>query len=223
MECLGSALDTLGIRTGFCSIDDFYLTHAEQLELEKRYPANLLLKGRGLAGTHDIALGVRTLSQLVESGNGTVDVPRYDKAAYDGRGDRAEVTSKINMPVELVVLEGWMLGFSPVDEKLLDAYPGMRDVNRLLVEYLKWDELLDSVVVAAVDDHDIVYKWREEAEIPRRNAGSGLSKEEVVAFCDRYMPSYRVYADKLYHQGVKHIPEDRTLRFKLTAERVPFA
>jgi len=51
----------MGIRTAVVSYDDFYLTHAAQVELASNNPTNKLLSGRGVAGTHDIKLGIETL------------------------------------------------------------------------------------------------------------------------------------------------------------------
>ena len=223
VKCLGKALDRLDIRTGFCSIDDFYLTHAEQQEVEKQHPSNLLLQGRGLAGTHDIDLGVRTITQLVECRSGAVDVPAYDKRAFHGLGDRAEKPFKVEAPLDLVVLEGWMLGFVPVEQGRAAEYPGMSEVNQMLQRYRAWNALLDSIAVASVDNYRVVYKWREEAELHRRKAGSGLSHEEVVQFCDRYMPSYELYARRLFREGLEHVPKARTLCFKLSEGRLPVA
>ena len=46
-----------------------------------------------------------------------IDIPRYDKSAYNGKGDRAKQSEwmKMNGPLDLVIVEGWMLGFNPVD------------------------------------------------------------------------------------------------------------
>jgi len=60
------------------SIDDFYLTNAEQTALAAAHPDNRLLAVRGNAGTHDLALGRQTLQelrQLTEVGQ-TAAVPR---------------------------------------------------------------------------------------------------------------------------------------------------
>ena len=45
-----------------------------------------------------------------------VAVPRYDKAAHEGRGTRAPESSwpRVKGPLDIILFEGWMLGFSPV-------------------------------------------------------------------------------------------------------------
>ncbi len=40
-----------------------------------------------MAGSHDLELGVKTLNEMV-SGHGNIKIPFYNKAAYQGKGDR---------------------------------------------------------------------------------------------------------------------------------------
>ena len=83
---------------------------------------NFLLGVRGNALTHDVELGRRTLESLLSLNadpNSEISLPRYNKSAYDGKGDRAEEASwpRIKAPVDVVLFEGWMLGFSPVSDE----------------------------------------------------------------------------------------------------------
>jgi D-glycerate 3-kinase len=41
---------------------------------------------------------------------------RYDKSAFQGKGDRADESTwpSVEGPLDLVLFEGWMLGFKPV-------------------------------------------------------------------------------------------------------------
>ncbi|KAJ3185101.1 hypothetical protein HDU87_002667 [Geranomyces variabilis] len=129
------------------SIDDFYLTKAEQDELARVEAGNPLLEFRGNPGTHDVALAIRTLDKLaaahqralsnddskrdvgsrdgvvesVDSGSTSVLVPRYDKGLHNGRGDRAprnEWTLAV-APFHIIILEGWCVGFRPVSTQRL--------------------------------------------------------------------------------------------------------
>ena len=49
---LAAALRSDGINTLVCSIDDFYLTHDDQLALAANYPDNALLQHRGEPGAY---------------------------------------------------------------------------------------------------------------------------------------------------------------------------
>lgn len=78
----------LGVSAASVSIDDFYLTNAEQTALAAANPDNRLLALRGNAGSHDLQLGRDTLQQLkaCTAAGSTVPVPRWGKRAQTGRG-----------------------------------------------------------------------------------------------------------------------------------------
>lgn len=63
-----------------------------------------------------------------------VRVPRYDKSARGGRGDRAPEAewSVVSKPPDVVLLEGWMLGFEalPEESPLLAAAEQAEDGER---------------------------------------------------------------------------------------------
>ena len=158
-----------GLNCAAVSFDDFYLTGAAQDALAARHPDNPLWQVRGTAGTHDLALGTATLASLRDAATsgGPARLPRYDKSARGGRGDRAppEAWAEAARPVDVVLLEGWMAGFAPVaaDAAVLTEHAGLADVNEQLGEYRAWHEQMDAWVVLAVDRPDVVYTWRLQA------------------------------------------------------------
>ncbi|KAL1843315.1 hypothetical protein VTJ49DRAFT_2132 [Mycothermus thermophilus] len=96
------------------SIDDFYLTHADQLRLAAQHPDNPLIQHRGEPGTHDLALLDSFLTSLLKNHHPT-PIPRYDKSAHAGQGDRLPPsewpsTDPSRTP-RVVILEGWCVGF----------------------------------------------------------------------------------------------------------------
>ena len=72
------------------SLDDFYLTAAEQTLLAQRHADNELLRYRGNAGTHDLNLLYDCLAALKRGES--VSLPAYDKALLNGRGDRVDAS-----------------------------------------------------------------------------------------------------------------------------------
>ena len=165
------ALD--GKRAVAMSLDDFYLTGADQDKVTTASSSgggntgdvNPLLKLRGNAGTHDLSLLYSTITDINEhresfyssnavsdSGTGTdigssssssssnssssssssssngktVKLPRYDKSLRLGKGDRAPQSEWFSVgpadaPIDVVLFEGWMLGFSPLSTEGLQA------------------------------------------------------------------------------------------------------
>jgi len=155
-----------------------------------------LVQYRGNAATHDMELGARTLADLT-SATGPVPVPRYDKSKFAGRGDRAAVEEwpVVEGPLDIVLFEGWMLGFRPQPASVIQSV----DENLLLVnEALKaykdaWDQWADCWLVIRVEDPQYVYKWRLQAEEQMRAGGKpGMTDEQIADFVSRFMPAYQV-------------------------------
>jgi D-glycerate 3-kinase len=143
------------------SLDDLYLTHADQVELAKAHPDNPLLQHRGQPSTHDINLAKSVFASLRQ--DLPTGIPQYNKAAFDGQGDRAaeEKWEKVNTDprhkIKVVLFEGWSVGFRPLSDSVLEQrwedamkakesgdYVGrlghntlesVKDVNRALREY----------------------------------------------------------------------------------------
>ncbi|QHO02731.1 D-glycerate 3-kinase [Arachis hypogaea] len=129
------ALDYLFQKTGrksaTISIDDFYLTAEGQGKLREANPGSSLLEVvihmicRRVARSHNLSLSVETLtalSKLTREGM-KIKPPRYDKSAFNGRGDRADPSTwpEVEGPLTVVLFEGWMLGFKPLPTKVVKA------------------------------------------------------------------------------------------------------
>lgn len=191
-------LEARGVRAAGVSIDDFYLTRAEQLALAAGQPGNIYLEHRGYPGTHDIGLGARTLQALRQIPVGVgVRVPVYDKSAHGGRGDRAPEPDwrTVEGPLDVVVVEGWMLGFTAVPETALPD-PAMVPSNRALTRYAEWYAHIDQWIVLRAAEPEFVLDWRVEAEEKMKASGKpGLSREAIEDYVRRFLPAYRTYAD----------------------------
>lgn len=112
------------LRVALLSIDDLYLTYTGLEELAASQPHNPLWHGRGQPGTHDVALGVSVLAALKE-GTQDVELPRFDKSLFGGKGDRLPMDGSgaiIHQPpaVDVIILEGWCVGFHPITQGELD-------------------------------------------------------------------------------------------------------
>ena len=199
-----------GVSAASASIDDVYLTGAEQEAVAAANPGNALLRYRGNAGTHDVGLALDTLRALRginAAATRGVAVPRYDKTARGGRGDRAarETWPEVTAPLDIVLFEGWMLGFEPAaDAEAAAAHPDLPAVNARLRDdaYGAMHALVDDWIVVRVEDTRWVNKWRLEAEQEARRAGRPtLTDTEVADFVRRFMPAYDLYADALYARG----------------------
>jgi D-glycerate 3-kinase len=189
-------LPDLGLRGAGVSIDDFYWPRDEQLRLAAAHPGNPYLEHRGYPGTHDVELGATTLASLRGLGSGgDTRVPVYDKSLHGGRGDRtpASLWRTVRGPLDVVFVEGWMLGFAPVpDADLGDAR--LVAPNRALAAYDRWHQQLDVFVSLRAIDPTSVLRWRVEAESAMQARGlPGLDRAAIEDYIQRFLPAYRLY------------------------------
>lgn len=215
-RALIDALPALGLTGITVSIDDFYLTRAGQLAVAAAHPGNPYLEHRGYPGTHDIALGEETLAgadgcERVRAG--ALQVPVYDKSAHGGRGDRAPVAQwrTVQMPVDLVFVEGWMLGFTPVPESSITE-PHLIAPNRALAEYACWYRHIDAWVILRALDPNYVLTWRVDAEERMKASGKpGLSRADIEDYIRRFLPAYATWGG-----APANVPAER--RIELTVD-----
>lgn len=185
------------------SIDDVYLTHDQQRALAALHPGNLYLEHRGYPGTHDVELGAATLRALRAAQPGdVVALPAYDKSAHAGRGDRRPRGDwpAVVGPVDLVVLEGWMLGFPSLDAAALEALPDrhLAAAASFLPPYAAWTDALDAFVHLDAAEPDLVVGWRVDAERARRASGAAaLSDAEARDYVERFLPAYALWVPLL--------------------------
>ncbi|KDP37175.1 hypothetical protein JCGZ_06231 [Jatropha curcas] len=226
------ALDYLfkvtGRKSATLSIDDFYWTAEGQAKLREANPGNALLEFRGNAGSHDLSLSIETLTalrKLTKEGI-KMKLPRYDKSAYNGRGDRADPSEwpEVEGPLTVVLFEGWMLGFKPIPIEVVKAVdPQLEIVNKNLEAYYdSWDKFIDAWLVIKIQDPSYVYQWRLQAEIAMREAGKpGMTDEEVKDFVSRYLPAYKAYLPTLYSEGPKGSDPENVLFVEIDEGRNP--
>ncbi|KAK8042740.1 hypothetical protein PG994_013223 [Apiospora phragmitis] len=180
-----------GLETLVVSIDDFYLTHDEQKALAAAQPNNKLLACRGEPAS--------AFLEAVSQGQ-PARVPQYDKSAYAGEGDRVPESQwvSVNGPgqrkVEVVILEGWCVGFRPLNPMEITAkwmgpsrtlqrhdLQHLEFVNWRLEPYEAITAMFDAFIHIDADNLEWVYDWRLEQEANLiRDKGSGMTREQVV-------------------------------------------
>ena len=187
---LKSILNYLGFPVATLSIDDLYLTYAERKALQQQDPR---LIWRGPPGTHDVNLGLKIIEQcLARDNTEPILMPRFDKSAFNGAGDRT-IPEAVVKP-DILLFEGWFVGTQPVTEDCFNNPPApivtsedvqfAKDNNQRLKAYLPLWEKLDSLIVLYPEDYRLSQQWRKEAEQKMIAAGkTGMSDEE----CDRFV------------------------------------
>ena len=181
-------LNYLNYSTATLSIDDLYLTYAQRQVLQQQDPR---LVWRGPPGTHDLNLGIQVIERCLQGDSTTkILLPRFDKSAFNGAGDRTSPEA-ISKP-DILLFEGWFIGVQPLKECTNFPLPIVteadrqfaKDNNQRLQAYLPLWNKLDSLIVLYPEDYRLSQQWRKEAEQKMIATGkTGMSDQE----CDRFV------------------------------------
>lgn len=204
------------------SLDDLYRTRAERQRLARE--VHPLFATRGVPGTHDVALGVRTLAAIARGE--AVPLPRFDKAI----DDRAPMDSWPMAPdrCALVIFEGWCVGARPQAEEALAAPCNRleaeedgqgiwrRHANTALAEdYPALFDRLDMLVLMTPPDWPTVLRWRtQQEEALRRVRGDGQGVMDA-AMLARFVSHY----ERLTRHIWSEMPARADLCLRLDEER----
>ncbi|WP_299408735.1 glycerate kinase [Acaryochloris sp. IP29b_bin.148] len=186
-------LEQLGYSCCCLSIDDLYKTYGERQQLQVEDPR---LKWRGPPGTHDVDLGIQILDQMRANETSTpIQIPRFDKSAFGGQGDRSGFES---VPTtDIVLFEGWFVGVKPISTDVFEQAPAPIDtpadrkfameMNQRLQDYLPLWDRLDRLMVLNLADYQLSKQWRKEAEHKAIATGNaGMSDGEIDEFVDYF-------------------------------------
>ena len=197
-----------GIETAVLSLDDVYVTRAEREALSRR--VHPLFRTRGVPGTHDVSLALRTIDALGERGE--VPLPSFDKT-HDDRRPMSE-WPRVRTPVQVILFEGWCVGAMPQPEEAL-ATPindlernedadgtWRRAVNAALAgEYRTLFGRLDLLVLLQAPDFGVVYGWRRQQEqalrAERGEVGRVMNDAELARFIQHYERLTRYILDEM--------------------------
>ncbi len=205
------------------SIDDFYLGRAARQQLARN--VHPLLATRGVPGTHDVALLLRTLDALrVATPGHPARVPRFDK----GRDTRLPPSRwrSVGHTPDFVILEGWCIGVPAQSaaelqhavnrlERLQDHDARWRTwVNAQLEQcYAPLWRRLDRLALLQAPDYAVVRCWRDEQEQPlrRRKAPHAMSPAALRQFLLHY--------ERLSRHALQTLPARADLRIVLGRDR----
>ncbi|MBT8146932.1 MAG: hypothetical protein KJN90_08760, partial [Gammaproteobacteria bacterium] len=103
-------------RVANLSLDDFYLDSNHRGQLAR--DVHPLLATRGVPGTHDLNLAEQVVEELADPDSiGQLLLPRFDKAIDEPKPQ--SMWDAIELPVDVVLLEGWFTGLQPQTEETL--------------------------------------------------------------------------------------------------------
>ncbi len=179
-----------------------------------------------MPGTHDLALAYQVVSRLEDTGgDGQVLLPRFDKSVDEPRPRSG--WEPVELPVDLVLLEGWFVGLEPEPEDAL-----MRAVNRLeatedsqgawrryvnarLENYQSLFQKIDFLVMLKAPSFDCVYQWRSLQEKKlAASAGTAANKVMDQPALDRFIQHF----ERLTRHCLEVLPRQADLVLYLDEE-----
>ncbi|KAI5201554.1 hypothetical protein E4T38_06093 [Aureobasidium subglaciale] len=130
------------------SLDDLYKTHDDLLGVRERDSDNKLLQTRGQPGFFD---AIRTAEDGEE-----LCIPSFDKSRYAGAGDRAPLHTwkSVTGSVDVIVFEGWCLGFSPL------SLPQLREKHQYAQERQSKQDVNAQMSTSTLADHALCHLER---------------------------------------------------------------
>lgn len=205
------------------SMDDFYLDQSSRNALAvKVHP---LLATRGVPGTHDTRLALKTYEQL--GLYGTASIPRFNKAI----DNPFPVTEwpVVNTPVDIVLMEGWCWGVMPQAEAALSVPVNTlekeedslgiwrRFVNRQLANhYVPLYARMQSWVMLKAPSFDQVYQWRTEQE---HKLAARVGSDHPGIMPDQQIARFIQHYQRLTEHGLATLPAKCDYVFHLDAQR----
>lgn len=189
------------LRIANLSLDDFYLDSASRKAMADR--VHPLLVTRGVPGTHDLKLANRLLDRLADGASrGQEQLPRFDKSVDEPR-PRSEWET-IELPVHVVLLEGWFVGLLPQADQALESPVNTlearedpqgtwrRFVNKELAAFQVLFHRLDFLVMLKAPSFDCVYQWRS------------LQEQKLAARSDTDTDSSKIMDEVALHRFIQH-------------------
>jgi D-glycerate 3-kinase len=207
------------------SLDDFY--YSQQTRAQLADDIHPLLKTRGVPGTHNTEQIKQIFTQLTQT-TGALSLPRFNKASDNPFPN--EQWPEINLPIDIVIFEGWCWGVPPQTEqdliapinqleKQFDNHALWRSyVNQaLLNDYLPLYEQMDFWILLKAPSFDCVYQWRLEQEQKLRDK-TGI-KDRSGIMSDQQILQFIQFYQRLTEHSLATMVDSCDLVFYLDKQR----
>jgi D-glycerate 3-kinase len=183
------------------SIDDFYKTRKERLNLSKRI--HPMLMTRGVPGTHDAQMMLNFFKKVKSNNFKKIDLPNFNKA-IDDRFPKKN-WHKIKEQPDVIIFEGWCVGakaeINKTLKKSINSLEKANDKKLIWRKYVnqqlrsKYNDLysqLNCMVYLKAKNFSMLQKWRlkQEHKLRLKTKKSSslkiMGKGEVINFMQTY-------------------------------------
>jgi len=183
------------------SIDDFYKTRKERINLSKR--VHPLLLTRGVPGTHDINMMLSFFKKAKIKKFRTLKLPTFNKV-IDDRCSKKKWYKLKNKP-DVIIFEGWCVGAKPEKNSSLNRSINLMEkkndpkfiwrkfVNKQLrLKYKNLYSQLNCLIYLKAKNFRLLQKWRLKQESKlwlkskRVSKNKIMNKKDVITFMQTY-------------------------------------
>ena len=183
------------------SIDDFYKTRKERLNLSKKI--HPMLMTRGVPGTHDVQMMINFFKKSKSKNFKKIELPNFNKAI----DDRAPKKNwyKIKEKPDVIIFEGWCVGAkAELNKTLKKSINSLEKANdqkltwrkyvnqQLKTNYKKLYSQLNCMIYLKAKNFGLLQKWRLKQEhklwLNKKRVSSNkiMSKGDVINFMQTY-------------------------------------
>jgi len=181
------------------SIDDFYKTRKERVNLSKRVHPMLLT--RGVPGTHDINMMLNFFRKSKSKKFKRLKLPTFNKA-IDDRYDKKKWYDLKKRP-DVIIFEGWCVGAKSEKnetlKKTINSMEKVKDQKQVWRKYVndqlksKYKNLysqLNCLIYLKATNFNLLQKWRLKQErklwVKSKVKSKIMSKRDVLNFMQTY-------------------------------------
>ncbi len=206
------------------SIDDFYKTRNERINLSKRIHPMLLT--RGVPGTHDINMMLQFFRKVKSKNFKRIKLPTFNKAIDDRFNEKNWYDLK-NQP-DVIIFEGWCVGAKSEKintlKKTINSMEKIEDQKQIWRKYVnqqlksKYKNLysqLNCLIFLKAKNFNLLQKWRlkQERKLKVKNEKKSnlkiMSKRDVLNFMQTYQ--------RITQNMFKHMPKYASIILNLNS------
>ena len=206
------------------SIDDFYKTRKERIDLSKRVHSMLLT--RGVPGTHDINMILNFFRKVKSKKFKRLKLPTFNKA-IDDRFNKKKWYDLKTKP-DVIIFEGWCVGAKSEKndslKKTINSMERLKDQKQIWRKHvnqqlkLKYKDLylqLNCLIYLKAKNFSLLQKWRlkQERKLWIKNKVKSnskiMSRGEVINFMQTYQ--------RITQNMFKYMPKYASIIFNLNS------
>ena len=206
------------------SIDDFYQTRKERINLSKRIHPMLLT--RGVPGTHDIDMMLNFFRKVKSKKFNRLKLPTFNKA-IDDRFNKKRWYNLKKRP-DVIIFEGWCVGAKSEKnitlKKTINSLEKVKDQKQIWRKYVnhqlksnykKLYSQLNCLIFLKAKNFSLLQKWRlkQERKLWIKNKVKSnlkiMSKGDVLNFMQTYQ--------RITQNMFRNMPKYATIIFNLNA------